>query len=68
LRALDLLHDCDEAGGFVHAYTETFEDRFFFEIVQRIGDYQQYGAVSAAVRMAAQAQRHLSSGLSGSLT
>ncbi len=55
-------------GEFLHAYTETFEDRFFFEIVQRIGEYQQYGAVNAAVRMAAQAQRHLSLRLSGLLT
>ena len=68
LRALNLLYDCDEAGEFLHAYTETFEDRFFFEIVQRIGGYQQYGAVNAAVRMAAQAQRHLSLRLSGLLT
>ena len=68
LRALNLLYDCDEAGEFLHAYTETFDDRFFFEIVQRIGGYQQYGAVNAAVRMAAQAQRHLSLRLSGLLT
>jgi 4-hydroxyphenylpyruvate dioxygenase len=67
LRALNLLYDCDDAGEFLHAYTETFEDRFFFEIVQRIGGYQQYGAVNAAVRMAAQAQRHLSLRLSGLL-
>ena len=55
LRALDLLYDRDEHGEFVHAYTDTFEDRFFFEIVQRDG-YQAFGAPNAAVRMAAQAQ------------
>jgi 4-hydroxyphenylpyruvate dioxygenase-like putative hemolysin len=34
-----------------------FDDRFFFEIVQRTGGYQGYGAVNAAVRMAAQARQ-----------
>lgn len=56
LRELDLLYDQDEGGTFRHAYTETFEDRFFFEFVERRG-YEGYGAVNAAVRMAAQAQR-----------
>ena len=67
LRSLNLLYDCDEHGEFLHAYTDTFDDRFFFEIVQRCGRYQQYGAVNAAVRMAAQAQRHATSRLTGLL-
>lgn len=54
LAALNLLYDRDENGEFLHAYTETFHDRFFFEIVQRRG-YQGFGAVNASVRMAAQA-------------
>ena len=62
LRRLDLLYDRDGpgegAGEFLHAYTETFDDRFFFEIVERRGGYDQYGAPNATVRMAAQAQRH----------
>jgi 4-hydroxyphenylpyruvate dioxygenase len=57
LRAHNILYDRDDAGEFLHAYTDPFDDRFFFEIVQRIGDYQQYGAANAAVRMAAQAKR-----------
>ena len=57
LAAANLLYDRDDEGEFLHAYTDTFDDRFFFEIVQRRGNYQQYGAVNAAVRMAAQAQR-----------
>ena len=56
LRRLNLLYDRDEHGEFLHAYTETFDDRFFFEVVERRGGYQQYGAVNAAARMAAQAQ------------
>jgi 4-hydroxyphenylpyruvate dioxygenase len=57
LRANNILYDRDEGGEFLHAYTDPFDDRFFFEIVQRIGDYQQYGAANASVRMAAQAKR-----------
>jgi 4-hydroxyphenylpyruvate dioxygenase len=57
LRAHNILFDRDDAGNFLHAYTDTFDDRFFFEIVQRIGGYQQYGAANASVRMAAQAKR-----------
>jgi 4-hydroxyphenylpyruvate dioxygenase len=57
LRAQNILYDRDDAGEFLHAYTDPFDDRFFFEIVQRIGDYQQYGAANASVRMAAQAKR-----------
>ena len=67
LRELNLLYDCDENGEFVHAYTQTFDDRFFFEIVERRGGYQQYGAGNAPVRMAAQAQRLASSRLDGLL-
>jgi 4-hydroxyphenylpyruvate dioxygenase len=57
LRAHNILYDRDDAGEFLHAYTDPFDDRFFFEIVQRIDDYQQYGAANASVRMAAQAKR-----------
>jgi 4-hydroxyphenylpyruvate dioxygenase len=57
LRAHNILFDRDEAGDFLHAYTHPFDDRFFFEIVQRIRGYQQYGAANASVRLAAQSQR-----------
>jgi 3-dehydroshikimate dehydratase len=57
LQRSNLLFDRDELGEFVHAYTGNFRDRFFFEIVQRRGGYQQFGAANAAVRMAAQTQR-----------
>lgn len=67
LRSLKLLYDRDDTGEFLHAYTAAFDDRFFFEIVQRIGNYQQYGAANATVRMAAQAQQHVSSRLTGLL-
>jgi 4-hydroxyphenylpyruvate dioxygenase len=57
LRQHNLLYDQDEHGSFLHAYTDTFDGRFFFEFVQRSDGYQQYGAANAAVRMAAQAQQ-----------
>ena len=47
--------------------TLAFDDRFFFEVVQRCGGYQQYGAANAAVRMAAQTQWHSVSRLNGLL-
>jgi 4-hydroxyphenylpyruvate dioxygenase len=57
LQRLNLLYDQDQdGGGFVHAYTASFADRFFFEVVQRRGNYRQFGANNAAVRMAAQAR------------
>ena len=56
LAALDLLYDGDDGGSFRHAYTDPFDDRFFFELVERQG-YRGFGAANAGVRMAAQAQR-----------
>lgn len=61
----NLLYDRDETGEFLHAYTDTFHDRFFFELVERRG-YQGFGATNASVRMAAQAARR-GSGLSARL-
>ena len=50
---------CSSTGGrtatIFHIYTETFADRFFFEIVQRTA-YDAYGALNAPARMAAQEQ------------
>ncbi|MBF3542877.1 hypothetical protein ISG10_35075, partial [Burkholderia pseudomallei] len=47
----------DAGGEFLHAYTELVDGRFSFEIVERRGGYDGYGAANAAVRLAAQAQR-----------
>jgi len=63
----NILYDRDDAGEYLHAYTAAFDDRFFFEIVQRSGNYQQYGAPNAAVRMAAQAQHRSGPSLTGLL-
>lgn len=63
LQRLNLLYDRDETGEFLHAYTDTFDDRFYFEIVERRGAYQKFGAANASVRMAAQAQRRAETSL-----
>ncbi|MFC7532949.1 TIM barrel protein [Actinoplanes sp. GCM10030250] len=60
LREHSILYDCDAGGEYLHFYTEMLGSRLFFEVVQRIGDYAGYGAVtSAPVRMAAHRQRRL---------
>jgi 4-hydroxyphenylpyruvate dioxygenase len=57
LRELGVLFDRSSDGDYLHIYTETFADRFFFELVQRVGAYDAYGALNAPARMASQAQR-----------
>jgi len=60
LRQHNILYDRDGQGGeFFHVFTDMFEDRFFFEVCQRVNGYDQYGASNAPVRMAAQAQRRI---------
>jgi 3-dehydroshikimate dehydratase len=54
MRDLGILYDRAGASEFFHAYTRSFDGRFFFEIVERRG-YDGFGAVNAAVRLAAQA-------------
>lgn len=57
LRRRHILYDRSADGGeFFHVYTQFFRGRFFFEVVQRKGGYDLYGAANAPVRMAAQAQ------------
>ncbi|MBR1187813.1 bifunctional sugar phosphate isomerase/epimerase/4-hydroxyphenylpyruvate dioxygenase family protein [Bradyrhizobium sp. AUGA SZCCT0160] len=53
LRDNQILYDREGDGEFFQVYTHTFDDRFFFEIVQRRA-YQGFGAANAAVRLAAQ--------------
>jgi 4-hydroxyphenylpyruvate dioxygenase len=55
LSAAHILYDREGDGEFFQLYTEPFEDRFSFEIVER-RNYDGYGAVNAPVRLAAQAQ------------
>ena len=48
-----ILYDRDGEGEFFQVYTHAFEERFFFEIVERRG-YKGFGAPNAGVRLAAQ--------------
>ena len=56
LRRNHVLYDRTGEGEFLHCYTTPFEDRFYFEFIERRGGYTQYGAVNAPVRLAALAQ------------
>ncbi|PWU27610.1 4-hydroxyphenylpyruvate dioxygenase [Pseudomonas sp. RW407] len=57
LAYFNVLYDRDAQGGeLFHVYTEPFEGRFFFEILQRRNGYVGYGAANVAVRLAAMAQ------------
>jgi 4-hydroxyphenylpyruvate dioxygenase len=57
MRQLGILFDRAPNGDYFHIYTESFADRFFFEIVQRVDAYDAYGELNAPARMASQAQR-----------
>jgi 4-hydroxyphenylpyruvate dioxygenase len=48
LRELGLLYDREAGGEFVHFYTSTVGE-VFFEVVQRHGGYDGYGAANARV-------------------
>jgi 4-hydroxyphenylpyruvate dioxygenase len=58
MRDFRILFERTATGEYLHAYSESFADRFFFEIVQRVGDYDGYGALNAAARLASQSQVH----------
>ena len=55
LKAHNILYDREGDAEYLQVYTETFDQRFFFEIVERRG-YRGYGAANAPVRLAAQAR------------
>ncbi|WP_298961391.1 sugar phosphate isomerase/epimerase and 4-hydroxyphenylpyruvate domain-containing protein [uncultured Methylobacterium sp.] len=53
MQSLGILYDRVGEGEFLHLYTTPFEERFYFELVQRRNGYDLYGAPNAPVRMAA---------------
>lgn len=55
-RSLGIMMDRVGDTELLHAYTVPFDNRFFFEIIERRNGYQGYGAGDAPVRLAAQAQ------------
>jgi 4-hydroxyphenylpyruvate dioxygenase len=54
LKAHNILYERDGSGEYFQIYTQTFGDRFFFEIVERRGGYKGFGASNAQVRLTAQ--------------
>ena len=60
LRELGVLYDRTPEGELLHFYTAPIGGRVFFEVLERRGGYQGYGAVNSPVRMAAQTrgERH----------
>jgi 4-hydroxyphenylpyruvate dioxygenase len=55
MRSLGILYDRVKDGEFLQIYTQTFKDRFFFEIVHR-KNYDLFGAANTPARLAAQAR------------
>jgi 4-hydroxyphenylpyruvate dioxygenase len=53
LRELGVLYDRSDGGELLHFYS-ALEGRMFFEVLERRGAYDGYGAVNSPVRMAAQ--------------
>ena len=53
LKAHNMLYERDGNAEYLQAYTRTFENRFFFELVERRG-YRGFGATNAPIRLAAQ--------------
>ncbi|HEX5620955.1 MAG TPA: TIM barrel protein, partial [Solirubrobacteraceae bacterium] len=55
LRELGVLYDVERGRGeLLHFYSGHVEGRMFFEVLERRGGYDGYGAVNSPVRMAAQ--------------
>jgi len=46
----NVMYDVDCDGEFLHACTDAFRGRFFFELVERRGQYSGYGGQNAAIR------------------
>jgi len=46
----NVMYDADSNGEFLHVCTDTFDDRFFFEFVERKGGYSGFGGLDAMVR------------------
>jgi 4-hydroxyphenylpyruvate dioxygenase len=54
LRAANVLYDQDHRGGrYLQLYSRPYGDGFFFEVIERCGGYNGYGARNAGYRTAA---------------
>ena len=63
MRAASILYDEDAGGQFFQMYSAAQPGGLFFEIVQRQGNYQGYGAPNAPFRIAAQKRNAAPAGI-----
>ena len=63
MQAANILYDRDEGGEYFQFYSQPFFSGFFFEILQRKGDYSGFGARNAQFRIAAQKKYQRISGI-----
>lgn len=63
LRNANVLYDRDADGEYFQLYGKNFGEGFFFEIIERRGGYQGYGASNAPFRIAAQKRMLRPSGM-----
>ncbi len=54
MQAFNILYDEDASGAFLQFYSRPFADGLFFEVVERRGAYDGYGAPNAPFRIASQ--------------
>ena len=54
MQRLGILYDRHKGGEFFHIYTKMFDQRFFFEVLER-RNYDLFGAANTPIRLAAQA-------------
>jgi 4-hydroxyphenylpyruvate dioxygenase len=52
----DILYDQDGAGEYLQLNTRAFEKRFYFEVVERRGGYDGYGAANEVIKLTAQSR------------
>jgi 4-hydroxyphenylpyruvate dioxygenase len=50
LQGGNVMYDADGDGEFLHVCTDTFDERFFFEYVERRRGYSGFGGLDAMVR------------------
>lgn len=57
LARFDIMYDQDESGGsYLQLNSRAFEKRFYFEVVQRRGGYDGYGAPNEVIKLSAQSR------------
>ena len=63
LAANDILYDRDDFGEYFQVYSRNYGEGFFFEIIERKGGYDGYGAANAQFRIAAQKRQLRTKGM-----